>query len=335
MNRRRPLAAVLALAVLGATACGSDADDESAAPADPTTTSVAEELGGDPASLDPITVSGEPGAQPIVDVPTPFSVEESAREVLREGEGEALDDGETAIFDFVMVNGRDGSVYASSYGDPANQVPATPAVFTMDDTVIPGVRLGMEGLRPGSRVVVAMAPDDAFGPAGGDPQSGLEADDTLIMVADLLDVRRPLERAVGEPVAPVEGLPAVELDEDGAPAISVPEGEPPPELVAQPLIEGAGDVVEAGDTITVNYTGVLWDTGEVFDSSWPRGVPATFEIGTGAVIAGWDQGLVGATVGSQVLLVVPPELGYPEGNASIPAGSTLVFVVDVLDAHAA
>jgi peptidylprolyl isomerase len=334
MLRRTPLAAVLALAVLGASACGgSDADEDAA---DPTTTSAVDELTGDPAALDAITVSGEPGAQPVVDVPTPFSVEESARQVLREGEGEALGDGETAIFDFVMVNGRDGSVYASSYGDPANpEVPANPAVFTMDDAVIPGVRLGMEGLRPGARVLVAIAPDDAFGPAGGDPQSGLEADDTVVMVADLLDVRSPLERAEGEPVPPVEGLPTVELDEDGAPTIAVPDTEPPADLVAQPLITGGGDVVEAGDAITVQYTGVLWDTGEVFDSSWPRGVPTTFEIGTGAVIPGWDEGLVGATVGSQVLLVVPPALGYPEGNASIPAGSTLVFVVDILDTHAA
>jgi peptidylprolyl isomerase len=105
--------------------------------------------------------------------------------------------------------------------------------------------------------------------------------------------------------------------------------------VVQPLIIGAGAEVEAGQTITVHYTGVTWDDGKVFDSSWTSGSPASFEIGTGAVIAGWDEGLVGQTVGSQVLLVVPPAKGYPDGSpdGSIQAGDTIVFVVDILAAR--
>jgi peptidylprolyl isomerase len=71
----------------------------------------------------------------------------------------------------------------------------------------------------------------------------------------------------------------------------------------------------------------------VFDSSWESGSPATFEIGTGAVIPGWDEGLVDQTVGSQVLLVIPPAKGYPKGSpdGSIKPTDTLVFVVDILD----
>jgi peptidylprolyl isomerase len=147
-------------------------------------------------------------------------------------------------------------------------------------------------------------------------------------------VRVPLDRAEGEPVEPQEGLPTVELGEDGAPTITVPDDDPPSELIVQPLIEGTGPEVESGDSITVHYTGVLWDDGTVFDSSWQSGAPATFEIGTGSVIAGWDEGLVGQPVGSQVLLVVPPDKGYPEGSpdGSISADDTLVFVVDILDA---
>lgn len=331
MIRRTILVAAVAATTLAACGDSDDADRPSAA--EPTT-SVADELTGDPSVLDAVTVSGDDGEQPTVEVDTPFRVEESARKVLREGDGDRIEDGSTAILDFVMVNGRDGSVYASSYADPADsEATAQPAVLTMDDTLIQGVRLGMEGIRAGSRVVVAIAPDDGFGPAGGDPQSGLEADDTLIMVADVREVRTPLERATGSPVAPAPGLPAVELADDGTPSITIPDGEPPSELVAQTLIEGDGPEVEAGHTITVHYTGVLWDTGEVFDSSWENGAPATFRIGVGEVIPGWDKGLVGTTVGSQVLLVVPPADGYPDGNQSIPPGSTLVFVVDILDAY--
>ena len=88
-----------------------------------------------------------------------------------------------------------------------------------------------------------------------------------------------------------------------------------------------------GEFITVNYAGFLWSDGTQFDSSW-GGTPFLTAIGTGQVIQGWDQGLVGKTVGSQVLLVIPPSEGYGEqGNeqAGIKGTDTLVFVVDVED----
>ena len=81
---------------------------------------------------------------------------------------------------------------------------------------------------------------------------------------------------------------------------------------------------------------MIYRTGKQFDSSWDRGAPADFAIGTGKVIPGWDAGLVGQTVGSQVLLVVPPDQGYgASGNsqAGISGTDTLVFVVDILDAY--
>ena len=94
-------------------------------------------------------------------------------------------------------------------------------------------------------------------------------------------------------------------------------------------------VVTAGQTISVHYTGVVYDGGKQFDSSWDRGQPADFVIGKGQVIAGWDEGLVGQTVGSQVLLVVPPDKGYgADGQpaAGIKGTDTMVFVVDILGA---
>ena len=99
-----------------------------------------------------------------------------------------------------------------------------------------------------------------------------------------------------------------------------------------PRSQGDGPAVEEGDTVTVHYTGWLWD-GTQFDSSWDKGSPATFTLADGQLIDGWVQGLAGQTVGSQVLLVIPPELGYgADGNDTIPGGSTLVFVVDILAA---
>ena len=80
---------------------------------------------------------------------------------------------------------------------------------------------------------------------------------------------------------------------------------------------------------------MIWAGGKQFDSSWDRGQPASFPIGTDKVLPGWDEGLVGQTVGSQVLLVVPPDKGYGsagEPNAGISGTDTLVFVIDILDA---
>ena len=115
----------------------------------------------------------------------------------------------------------------------------------------------------------------------------------------------------------------------------MPKGDPPTGLVAQPLIKGKGREVLAGQKINVHYTGALWRNGKVFDSSWKSGKSFNLPIGTGQVIAGWDEGLVGQTVGSQVLLVVPPDKGYGAGgqpSAGIKGTDTLVFVVDILGA---
>ena len=103
----------------------------------------------------------------------------------------------------------------------------------------------------------------------------------------------------------------------------------------QPLIEGTGPVVKAGQTVTVHYKGAIWRDGSVFDASWKRKQTAQFSIGTGQVIAGWDTGIVGQRVGSQVLLVIPPDQGYGstgQASAGIKGTDTLVFVVDILAA---
>ena len=117
------------------------------------------------------------------------------------------------------------------------------------------------------------------------------------------------------------------------PSIEAVEGDAPTEPVVQPLVTGSGPVVQTGQTVTFQYSGWLWD-GTPFDSSWSRGAPFALQAGAGQVIEGWDTGLLGQNVGSQVVMVIPPELGYgDQDNGTIPPGSTLVFVVDILDAY--
>jgi len=187
----------------------------------------------------------------------------------------------------------------------------------------------------GSRVLVAVAPKD--GVAKGLASSGVKKSDTLLFLIDVKTVRTPLARAQGEAVTPASGLPTVQLDGTGKPTITVPGAgvAAPTNLVVQPLVTGTGPVVTTGQTITVHYTGVIFGTGKQFDSSWDRGTPIDFAIGTGKVIKGWDEGIVGLTVGSQVLLVVPPDKGYGadgQPQAGIKGTDTMVFVVDILGA---
>lgn len=281
--------------------------------------------------LSSVDVAGAEGEKPTVEFEIPFGVTSTERTVLREGTGEPVATGQKVTVEYVAVNGRDAAEFDASYGN-------APATFILDEaTVIKGFADGLEGVNVGSRVLIAVAPADGYGEQGGVPDAGIEAEDTLLFVIDVTAAADVLERAAGTPVEPPAGLPSVALAEDGAPTITVPETPAPTQLVVQPLITGTGPVVEAGQQITVHYTGVKWPGGEQFDSSWERGAPATFPIGSGGVIPGWDAGLVGQPVGSQVLLVVPPEQGYGEqGNpqGGISGTDTLVFVVDILDAQA-
>jgi FKBP-type peptidyl-prolyl cis-trans isomerase FkpA len=94
---------------------------------------------------------------------------------------------------------------------------------------------------------------------------------------------------------------------------------------------GQGAEAVPGRTVRVHYTGWLPD-GTKFDSSRDRGEPFAFTLGSGQVIAGWDEGVKGMKVGGRRKLVLPPQLGYGEGGAppTIPPGATLVFDVEVL-----
>jgi FKBP-type peptidyl-prolyl cis-trans isomerase len=329
MPRRTLLTfAALAALLLGACGDGGGSSDDTSTDTTAVTDASVPAAGDDPV-LDGVTVYGDFGEAPSLDFEAPFTADETVRRVLEEGDGEPLEQGMTVSFEHVAVNGRDGSEFDSSFG-------TAPGSAVLDPTqTIPGLVSGLLHVPIGSRVLMAVSPEDAFQERGGIPDAGVEADDTILFVVDVLDGRIPLTRAEGTAVDPVDGLPTVDLDGNGKPTITVPDGDASTELVVQPLIEGDGAEVEEGQTVTVHYTGVIWDGGEQFDSSWDRSQPATFAIGVGAVIPGWDDGLVGQTVGSQILLVIPPDQGYGDaGNpdAGIEGTDTLVFVVDILDA---
>lgn len=103
------------------------------------------------------------------------------------------------------------------------------------------------------------------------------------------------------------------------------------ELTVTTSAEGTGAVAEVGDTVTMQYVGMLTD-GTTFDASANHGTEGfTFTLGAGQVIAGWDQGIVGMKEGESRHLVIPPALGYgPQAVGPIPANSTLIFDVQLV-----
>jgi peptidylprolyl isomerase len=119
------------------------------------------------------------------------------------------------------------------------------------------------------------------------------------------------------------------------PAVARPAGPAPAKLVVRDLVTGSGPAATAGQSLTVQYVGVLFKNLRQFDASWDRGQPFTFTLGTGSVIKGWDQGLVGMHVGGRRELVIPASLAYgPTGQPpKIPPNSPLIFVVDLLSAQ--
>lgn len=116
------------------------------------------------------------------------------------------------------------------------------------------------------------------------------------------------------------------------PDVTIPDSEPPAELVIDDIVVGDGDEATAGSNVEVHYVGVSWSSGQQFDASWDRGDTFGFRLGAGQVITGWDRGVQGMKVGGQRRLTLPPDLAYGSRGAggAIGPNETLVFVVDLL-----
>lgn len=129
------------------------------------------------------------------------------------------------------------------------------------------------------------------------------------------------------------GTAAESVDTSAKPKVTVPDGAPPKQLVERDLVEGSGPEAKAGDEVTVQYVGVGYDSEEEFDASWNGGEPLTFQLGSGQVIPGWEQGIEGMKPGGRRELIIPASLAYGQtGYApAIGPNEALIFVVDLLE----
>lgn len=260
-------------------------------------------------ATDAVTVTGEFGAVPTVDFTAPLAVDETERVVVEQGDEVAAGTLVTAAY--ALFNGTTGE-QLESFGWGADELPT---YFRGDyDNLGPGFAKTIGCLGPGSRVVGVIPGDEGFGDSAA--QVGLDPEDPLVFVVDIL----------GD-AAWTTDLPDVGGTAE-APTVTLPAIAPITDLRIAVLEEGDGEVVGPYDSVTVNYLGTAWETGEIFDSSFERGTPATFSVQ--GVVQGFSQALIGQKVGSRVIVTMPPALGYGASAGHELQNSTLVFLIDIV-----
>jgi peptidylprolyl isomerase len=310
VNPVRRLVALLGLLslLLGLASCG-DQKDASASSG---------------AGLEAVTVSGDFGQAPEVKWNSTVDTDELASKTLIEGKGAKVVKGDQVLMNIWIGNGysqrEQFSTWAKGHESPV----------TVDDTQInKAIYTALADHTIGSRIEVVSPPKDAFGEEGN-ATLGFAPTDHVVFVIDIM--RKVLTEPSGAPQKPSGTAPRL-LTKDGVPTgfdfMRSPKT-PSDKLQVFTLIKGAGPRVATGDTTIMNYLGEIYGTKNVFDKSYGSDAFTT-PIGAGKVIKGWDQGLVGVSAGSRVVLVIPPDLAYGKaGQGSIKGNQTLVFVVDIL-----
>lgn len=315
MSRRlRRLPALFLPLVLATTlvACGDDDGSDTGSSTD--------------AGLHGITIDGDLGKEPDVNWDGELKTDETETSVVIEGDGEELGEGDQAQAYLWIGNGTTQEKAYSGYdaGQPETVTASKDLSAVFRDAVL--------GQTIGSRVAVTTTAEEAFG-ASGNPSLGIGNKDSVLIIVDLVeayeppspkDVPRSQMPKIVEKGGEVTGLDFSGVDKPD------PEGD----LLRSVVKEGDGPVVKETDTVTVDYLGMVYDAKKPFDESYSA-EPAEFSLQ--GVVQGWTYGLSGVKVGSRVLLQIPPDLGYGDSddNPSIPPGSTLHFVVDIIDAKSA
>ena len=277
------------------------------------------------AEIDQVEVTTAQGKVPTIKFPTKGDgtsqlslIKTSQTKVIKEGSGPEFTGNQLVTIEYVIVNSATGELLANSKFDGTD---AASQVFDTTNTKL--FCDAITGVKEGSLVVFS------------NPKSESDTNGTTYLL-QIEKVYLPHANGATQPLP--SGLPTVvRAPKTGQPGLVAPSFSAPKDFQKATLIKGAGETVKTGDSITVHYVGWVWGTeiGAAFDSSWESGNgPATFTLksGDGGLIPGFVKALDGETVGSQVIASMPPADGYgAEGQgASIPGGSTLLFVVDIL-----
>lgn len=313
---RRPalfLASALALATLSA--CGDEVVT----------------AGGGSDSLDgfdAVSISGEVGTPPKLDWKGQMEADEIESQTVIEGDGPQPAAGDQVIINYTVGNGfSESQTYSTYEEEPSGQV------LTIGDELSPLFMEAVDGHTVGSRIAVVASSTEAFGESGN-AQLGIGNKDAVLLVLDITGT--VLDKPAGTQVPAPAWAPKINFEKGEPTGFDFSGTAQPTDALQQAaLIKGDGPEVTSGQTLIVNYLGQIYGGDKPFDESFSRDAYET-AIGVGAVVKGWDDGLVGQTVGSRVLLAIPPELGYGETgskDAGISGTDTLYFVIDILAAR--
>lgn len=334
--RFRLAAAVLAgaVAVTALAGCGKESDKDGSGSGDSSQSATeggsdespseepSEEASQDPSILDDVDVQGDLGAKPTVDF-TALDPKALVSRDIEKGDGEKVAEGDQVFINLWIANAKTTDEAFDSFKTGAEMVKADPSVLP------PFILDGITDRNVGSRTLLAAPASDAYGDQGNE-QLKIGPNEPVLVVVDV--VSRVLDGPEGQDEEPDSWAPEV-VETDGVPSsLKFGDGEPASDLQVTTLVKGEGDEVASGDKIVVNYLGQVPGSDKPFDASFGR-EPFQFALGQGQVVKGWDQGLEGVTVGSRVILSIPPSLGYgKQGQGDIKGTDTMYFVVDVLGA---
>lgn len=279
-----------------------------------------------------VSAAGIFGKDPKATFPTPIVAGKAPQvHVISDGDGtgKRVAPGASAAVQLTIYDGKTGvALIATNYNSSGalfSAISSTPAFGTIAQCA-----------RVGSRVAAVGTAGNLIGDAAiQQNKMPLAAGDTVVIVVDVQAVY--LGRANGEDQVLTAGFPSIVLAPDGRPGFTFPNPIAPPDLKIEALKAGDGATVKTGDKVVLNYTGVIWGAKKTFDSTWDRNTPAVLLAESlvdnkGGVVPGFAKALIGQRVGSQIIAVIPPKDGYPTGTApaSVPDGSTMVFVFDIL-----
>ncbi|MFR0353716.1 FKBP-type peptidyl-prolyl cis-trans isomerase [Streptomyces sediminimaris] len=330
--RRRSLLIAVPAGLVTVAGCGGDNKSDSskasdsASPSAPATSAAPPpKIVGGP--LPAVTAGTKFGEKPAVAKGSGDPSKQLAVKTLIAGGGKAVAENDYVQAHYLGQVWSTGKVFDNSYDRK------TPLLIQLaEGSIIDGWRYALQGKKVGSRVLFSVPPTWGYGKEGNS-QAGIKGTDTLVFVADIQGAFNASSSAKGTEVPQNDAsLPKVGTNTDGkAPSIDIPKKDAPTGLVSKYVIEGDGETVAAKDSVLVQYKGVFWDNGKEFDSTYGRKALTSF--GLQQVVKGWAQGLEGKKVGSRVLIVVPPKLGYgdkPPAGSGIKKDSVLVFSVDIL-----
>jgi FKBP-type peptidyl-prolyl cis-trans isomerase len=277
-----------------------------------------------------VTATGLFGKTPTVTIPKAVPGTRLTVKTLIQGTGAPLTKTQAMAANFVLYfwQGTSSSLKANTF---------TSSPTVIGGSMLPGLETALIGKPMGSRVLAVIPPAQGYGTAG-DAQLGITASTTLVFVIDMIKSYPDTAGASGTQVSNGGGnLPTVAAKAGTAPTLTFPSSGPPSSLVTRTLVRGNGPKIAKGEYVIAQYVGYIWRTKKVFGSSWSSGTPFGFVLGATPeqVIPGWDTGLAGQTVGSRVMLSIPPAQGYGsagQSQAGITGKDTLVFAVDIIDA---